>query len=1068
MSKIARNTLKGYSYQQRVLSLFVAMMDSKREIISLSAEIDVNHNFDDMSIQMNDNSFFVQVKNYPNTYLSDIAIKNSKIKIKTNYSNFDANLNNIIIINTDKIQPDGSEIFGLPAIKVEDIYVIPLTLEDIDNAIESLLSNEARIIKIVSFSYERCINFQGSIYVADLPEFSRFGTDLEEKTILLREPLKTIDKGITWIVGKPGVGKSHYVKELQETYPKAVIYRFWIGSQDKHQQTRLIFNNFLTDIAMEAFKSPKRFEIEDLVSAIEAMPNPIVFDGLDHIENYNPNELELFINFFDMLNNACVVILSRPLQRPLSWNKIELENWSKDDTHKYLNFAHLIKEYSVASKIYDISNGYPIITNFLAEHYKLHGELNLTDGIKSIEEYYDNLLKQVAIRNAINIFLLNNSFFQREEITELCDTSALSDIIFEFIEAYPYLFKCCANRLSLIHDSLNTYLRSKSDLTAWNNAIEKIKLSIRNKELRYLSRFSSFNFEKDFVSEILQDYANLIVYEQLMKTNFDYASIQEFYQDMQVVLEDYPDSLDVYQYYEFVLIYSIINRNDMIGYDDLIFQILLYAKNNYIDEKSIFSSGYFWCLYLMQNYNDRFSAFRFFAERHYGSYAIDFTDRAFAKEKGFFEVLENDFDEKVVWSEFKRAESSVERRDIFFDYLVNIWVNKLTNTKWYPVVQRYLDNEDDYAAYNEMLSFCLRNGIDEFYANVILSDVRYRLWELGIVKQENILFENEIADLIRKNAKEGSFELHKILVSYLRLANRENREVDINAISLFWGMHYNRKDYSVSSLDNILTVLEKKGLICEKDAFELIIRARNQSEDGIQHLLCDYINSKDANVIIRLAKMGKPIDTLPVNMFDLNPEHLDLLSESKIIIHAKQLLGYGRYRKTVDYNKFANVIKSKHADIIFDLFQKTEYQVQNVPESEAALFGNISITIAENEEQDDYVPFKDGYIHEADLDYIKDEKISHLKVASYVNVWYSCFPLILAYEHYEKNDLRNDALKIIHTALFAKAPRLNEAGYWRRCPGSILEFLDLIEFDANWEQLFDSVRTFLRLSFISD
>ena len=37
----------------------------------------------------------------------------------------------------------------------------------------------------------------------------------------------------------------------------------------------------------------------------------------------------------------------------------------------------------------------------------------------------------------------------------------LADVIKEFIEDHPYLFNMEINRISLIHDSFNTFLREK-------------------------------------------------------------------------------------------------------------------------------------------------------------------------------------------------------------------------------------------------------------------------------------------------------------------------------------------------------------------------------------------------------------------------------------------------------------------------------------------------------------------------------------------------------------------------------------------------------------------------------
>ena len=58
MSIASQNALKGYSYQKDVYLLFLKIMDSKREILVLDAEINnqkqgkTDHNFDDIKVKI--------------------------------------------------------------------------------------------------------------------------------------------------------------------------------------------------------------------------------------------------------------------------------------------------------------------------------------------------------------------------------------------------------------------------------------------------------------------------------------------------------------------------------------------------------------------------------------------------------------------------------------------------------------------------------------------------------------------------------------------------------------------------------------------------------------------------------------------------------------------------------------------------------------------------------------------------------------------------------------------------------------------------------------------------------
>lgn len=48
----------------------------------------------------------------------------------------------------------------------------------------------------------------------------------------------------------------------------------------------------------------------------------IIIDGLDHVENYNPQQLQDFVEFINKLVDVRVVVLSRPLKCNIEWKKV--------------------------------------------------------------------------------------------------------------------------------------------------------------------------------------------------------------------------------------------------------------------------------------------------------------------------------------------------------------------------------------------------------------------------------------------------------------------------------------------------------------------------------------------------------------------------------------------------------------------------------------------------------------------------------------------------------------------------------------------------------------------------
>lgn len=465
MSSVTRGALKGYTYQHYVYWLLMSKMDVDRDIECIEVEKDVSHNFDDCYLESGSKKYYFQVKNEKNRKgemisLDELKIDDEKVILPSSTKIYYEKQNiNILILNTNKIEAN-TEILGLPAYKLDTIYIVPLTSSKTQEIVHGMHNDDRRINAMYYFAYATTISSVFKVTINDLPKLTRFSTELDDETVILRKKVTDINQGLLLITGKPGVGKSHFVNELIDKFHYDIIYRFWTGSQDKNKNYRLHFNEFLRDIGIGVFKSPKSFECSELVDKINTEKLTIIIDGLDHVENYNPQELDKFINFIEDIDKANVLVLSRPLRRNLNWEKIVLENWDRDQTEKYLDEAHNIREYSIIRKIYEISDGYPIITNFLAGHYNLYGEIPIDEKISGLNNYYERLINDVKLK-ALSIFLLNDYFFLETELKELLDHGHLTDVIKEFIEEHPYLFNKEINRISLIHDSFNTFLREK-------------------------------------------------------------------------------------------------------------------------------------------------------------------------------------------------------------------------------------------------------------------------------------------------------------------------------------------------------------------------------------------------------------------------------------------------------------------------------------------------------------------------------------------------------------------------------------------------------------------------------
>lgn len=98
--------------------------------------------------------------------------------------------------------------------------------------------------------------------------------------------------------------------------------------------------------------------------------------------------------------------------------------------------------------------------------------------------------------------------------------------------------------------------------------------------------------------ELLKKFSDFDVFEKILTSTVDFNSITSFYNQLQRILETRKDVLSIYEYYSFCLIFQTATRNDLVGCDGLIYQVLFYIHKHGSIENQILSSGIMWNLYL--------------------------------------------------------------------------------------------------------------------------------------------------------------------------------------------------------------------------------------------------------------------------------------------------------------------------------------------------------------------------------------------------------------------------------------------------------------------------------------
>ena len=1075
MGEVARNSLKGYTYQQSVFVLFLGIMDTERTIGEIVVEAVDTKNFDDIYLkdaiigECNKSSYRIQVKNYPGTCDDDIKIKGNVLSINGNKNSFDTEDNNILIVNSTLIETN-FEFMGFACAKKDNIIIIPLTPKQIADRLDNMFSTEARELQIMHLADGITEDAIFEIDVDKLPAIIDMSIDLENQTILLRAVPDAFPYDITFIEGKPGVGKSHFVNEICDKYPEAIVYRFWIGSQDTNRNRRILFENFISEIGIKVYKTAKKVIIDELIDTIRDQNKLIIIDGLDHVENYNPQQLQEFIDFINKLVDVRVVVLSRPLKCNIEWKKSNLLDWSYDETRLYLELAHNITEYQVQDQIYKITNGYPIITYFIAEDYKLKHIVDINQPIKEINEYYDSLfINSDKPSSAIGIFATGNCFFTEKELESFFTELEVYETICESIDSHPYLFKKVMNRISLIHDSFNTYLRLR--LKTFSIRKEKtlniIRQSILEGSIEYMDRMQAFDFDDEFYEKVLKKYSQFSEFENLMLSTRDYNSIQSFYNQLQIVLEDRQGILDIYQYYAFTLLYQIANRNDLIGDDSMIVQMLVYINKHGNIEDEIFSSDYIWQVYLTCNNLEKM-AFQYLNNRHISEGQFYDLIKHINEDVSFFERKEKiiQFDD-LIKDICDEDMHSIDKDEVLADYLVSIWIHGNAEDKFYECFNEYVNNGKN--CVDVLLPELEKYKFDKFWIERSLSMAEYQLHELGFFGDKNKFRNISLLDTILKAGKEGSYSAVTLAASYMKLANYEKRDIDIESLVYAWVMYFNHKDYSVYSIDTALIVLEKKKLIQEDESFEIITELMNRSDDGISHLLTSYVNKKGTKYIDKLNKAGYfSRRDCKIWFWELKPEMYSCFSKQEMKKQITDLLGVHYYGKTIDGEDLKTVMKSVYKNMVLDGIEFYEYSILSPDDQYVSDLKDRGIKYIGSEEKrkEKYLPFEYGNIHEHDKQYIIDNKIGFDEISKYTDGWYSCLPFVRMYEIYEKQDIQNDYMNIIHNSLFARASNIGYLGNWNLLLGNIIEFLLDYEIDVDWDKLYTIFNEFLSITLL--
>lgn len=1060
--------------------LLLVKMDVERNIDQIEIEATVDHNFDDVKMHIKNQTIYCQMKDHDNISIDEIGKNKDKALIKGKIHKLSEEINILFIKNVEVV--NNSEILGIPAYKMDNIYIISISRTEAWNMITSLYElNDQRISKIELF-FETLLDERKLIVNrCDLPHIDIYSTELIDKTIKLQELILS-DSNIIKIEGKPGVGKSHLVNQLELENDK-ILYRFWISNQDNNYRDRLNYKNFISNITKEIFQNYLPKNEEEIFDKLHKDNKVLIIDGLDHVENYNIADMDFFVDFINRAGLTCkVIVLSRPLKTVTNWETRILNNWNFDQTEKLLDEYYHITGYDIVKDIFGITNGYPILVSFLAKHYKKFNELPNIGEIKDLTDYYNNIIKNVHVKSALTLFLTSRSYFMMSEINSLLEDE-LAVVVKEFISSYPYLFEIRLNRISLLHDSFNTYLREQNISCENRKKIvhDKVFNSIMAGEKRYLSRFNFFELPVDRKAKIVKKYANIQVFGVLMNNCIDFEAIQSFYEQVRQVLDELGyDDLSLIEYYDLSLIYNIINRDHISTINKFLYTYVKALLYNGYSQEDITSSDFLFSMLYFVIEKDIELIKNVFSNRNYG---IDnFYNELLLdvdEEESYFDKYENQLELSKEIKDALYSKREYEVKDLIEYIMVNTYIYGTSEPMYnemYRAILIFVDQKKKELAISIIRNELRKYGVREFFAHSVLNSAKKELESSGFIRGTNDYRELSLKEYIKKYVEEGSFDVLTRIQNYLRLSLKENRKIDISSICMFWTMYHERKDYSVINIDEALKIFEIKEKINEVDSCKIIIKLQSLSEKGIRHLLKDYIEIHDISILKVLEKKFD-LDDLQVNWFDLPVEYINVFTLNMFNLAINQIYRYNQGSLKVDISNVENVLISNWRDDILKKFSFQKFAI-DIPDKHPLLnmlktSGAYLHVIREGKKDNGYTStsqerYSQGILTIADIDFIKEIGLKNYELASFTNGYHSLLSNTDIYSIYTKESMQQEIFKIIYNAFLGKIKSINMYGNLYRLVGNIPKLLYLYDIDVDWDAMYSSFRLFLCLSLIGD
>ncbi|MBE5321121.1 hypothetical protein IM793_18300 [Pedobacter sp. MR2016-19] len=1066
-----RNALIGYTYQQQVISLLLGKMDVERKISSLVMEAQEGHQFDDVKITLEGVSYCFQTKDIFDLKRSDLKIEGNALLIRGKPHLLSDGVN-ILFAKGIKLKAD-HQVLGFQAEDFYGLHLVSMDRLEMEDLLEELYSdNYSSRFRLDRFLKDRLDAREFEISSSQLPSIEVFSTVLIEPTIdLAREVLAF--ENLLLIEGKPGSGKSHLVANLEKRLDPVLVYRFWISNQDKDYRERLRFANFLSDVSKKLFDDILRRSGDEVIAGLIKKGKTLIIDGLDHVENYEPEDLEDFISFIEKASKLVkIIVLSRPLTRKLEWKKQALANWNEVETRRVLAELYRIDSYQTCNDIYLITAGYPILVRYIAEHFRRDGSLPELKQISDVNIYYNGLIKSQKGKQALAVFLCCKGFLMLSELDIFLEQYPAS-YVREFIQEHPYLFEIRLNRVSLFHDSFLTFLRitgiGNNELILHVGRI--VADSLRNGEKRFQSRFGLFEIEPADRLVIIRQYANICYFEELMSGVVDFEAVRGFYGHIRDWLDEMEaEDLDLVGYFDLSMILNIVIRDHISAMNAFHFTLVKALLENGYHEEDVTSSGYLFAMLYFIRTDDGTLMFNLNADSNY-------------EIKDFYRNLRSEVQEEVDYFyrhtrilspvRIKRALADTKNhhweQDLVY-ILENLYIYRKKvkqNGDLLDIVSTYLKGDNSCKQQlKERLPY-----LSPHQPDWILENVKKNLQSLGHLEDENDFLLLSLPEYIARHMDKSSFTLCNGIHSYLRLALEQKRKVEIGALSTFWTKYYIRRDHSLNCLDQVLSVFEEKGIIDWKVSVGFIHHLQEISEKGYHSLLQEYIVQHPLSFLADLISAFDP-EALIIDWFELPVRFINVFPIGLFQIGVGKLLKYHNYDRGIPLRDVTNLLNSDFNGEFRRIVRQYGYSISleaNDDQVNRLKTMGFPIKTYEDErpghaQRDGEKRFSEGILTHENKSVIKQKGLVASEVAGFSNSYGAVLTDPDLFDAFSSTEISANINSMLQRALCARGVSSN----WHQSvwfvPGTMLRLIKEHHIGTDYRTMLIHFKIFLNLS----